>query len=219
MRTVLYARFVTARPLRYAISDRNLAGAPDEEGRLSASKRDAILAQAVRLGSLGVDFFQLRERDLEARILAELTRDLLQALTGSGTRLLVNRRADVALAARAHGVHLSAWPDELTPTQVHTLYARAALPPPLVTVSCHSLAEIDRLREQPVNAILFGPVFGKSVGGRLVQVGTGLELLQQACEHAAPLPVLALGGITPDNSAGCLAAGAAGLAAIRLFLP
>jgi thiamine-phosphate pyrophosphorylase len=100
---------------------------------------------------------------------------------------------------------------------VRSLYASAGLPEPVVSVSCHTLAEVDAARTAGVTLILFGPVFEKRADGDLISEGTGLDLLRAACAAAAPIPVLALGGITETNTAACLAADASGIAAIRLF--
>ena len=70
---------------------------------------------------------------------------------------------------------------------------------------------------QRADAILFSPVFGKQVDNRQVLEGMGLGALEAACRAAAPTPVLALGGVEPDTMEACLAAGAAGVAGIRLF--
>ncbi len=133
-------------------------------------------------------------------------------------RLLINSRADVALAVRADGVHLTSTPGELTPAQIRTLYASAGLPAPTHSLSCHTLAEVNAAISAAPDLILFGPVFEKRTGDQLITAeGSGLDLLRQACAAAAPIPVLALGGITAENTPACLAAGAAGIAAIRLF--
>jgi thiamine-phosphate pyrophosphorylase len=165
--------------------------------------------------------------------LAALARKLLAALaTGDpAPELLVNSRADVAIAVAAAGVHLTAAPGELTPAQVRQLYAAAGLPEPIVSVSCHTLAEVARARDSAASLILFGPVFEKvtfekavsagepiATGSGPLATGAGLHLLRAACAAAASIPVLALGGITQANTAACLAAGAAGIAAIRLFI-
>ena len=185
-----------------------------------ASQRAGLIRLAQQLASQGVDYLQLREKDLPAGTIASLAKDLLGALHGSSTRLLINSRADVAVAAGAHGVHLTSSPDELTPQQVHALYSGASLPAPVVTVSCHTIADVVRHRLNPITAILFGPVFEKVLTkgadpGRLE--GTGLERLREACTAAAPIPVFALGGVTTDHVSACLEAGAAGIAGIRLF--
>jgi len=75
----------------------------------------------------------------------------------------------------------------------------------------------EQAREDGVDAILFAPVFGKSVGGEVVASGQGLDRLRAACQIAGPMPVFALGGVTLDNAEACLDAGAAGVAGIRLF--
>jgi len=202
---------VKRRTLRYAISNRN-AFAGDQQTRIAG-----LLEQAAALATDGVDFLQLREKDLPAAELASLARALLHTLRGSHTKLLINSRADVALATAAHGVHLTSSPGQFTPRQIHELYAAASLPTPIVTLSCHTLEEIVRHRLEPLTAILFGPVFEKVVSGEPTAEGTGLALLERACAAAAPTPVLALGGITPTNTPACLHAGAAGVAGIRLF--
>lgn len=102
-------------------------------------------------------------------------------------------------------------------------YERAGLPKPFVSMSCHSPAEVMRARRQGVSAILYGPVFGKTVRDEQgdeaeVVEGVGLEELEVACHAALPIPVFALGGVTEANAPGCLAAGAAGIAAIRAFM-
>jgi thiamine-phosphate pyrophosphorylase len=216
--------------LRYAITGR-LRFAADEPARQAA-----LLAQGARLAADGIDFIQLREKDLSAAALAALARRLLATLRADPThpapRLLINSRADIAIATCADGVHLTSAPGSLTPAQVRTLYAAASLPEPIVSLSCHTLAEVARAAsfapdERPT-LILFGPVFEKviaedrapekSLGDKKISPGTGLDLLRAACAAAAPVPVLALGGINRSNTDACLDAGAAGVAAIRLFL-
>ena len=209
--------------LRYAITDRARFSAESGQ-QAEPTRQTALLRQAARLAAEGIDFLQLRERDLSAAALASLARNLLATLCehNPATRLLVNSRADVAIATHADGVHLTSSPNELTPAQVRALYAAASLPEPVISLSCHTLAEVARAAssapdERPT-LILFGPVFEKVVGNKLVTAGAGLDLLRAACAAAAPIPVLALGGINPANTDSCLAAGAMGIAAIRLFL-
>lgn len=171
----------------------------------------------------GVDFIQLREPPLSAGSLFAAAVAMRQAIAevvaaaGSASRLLVNHRADVALAAGADGVHLTSRPGELTAEQVRTLFALGRLPQPIVSIAAHTLDDVRRAREQRVDLILFGPVFEKRVHGELVHSGSGLALLRQACVEAGDVPVLALGGVTAGNAPSCLEAGAKGIAAIRLF--
>lgn len=166
----------------------------------------------------GVDFVQLRDKSSTAGALAAGARELLRLLAGSTTRLLINGRADVAVAAGAAGVHLTSSPGELTVAQVRQLFASAGRGAAVVSASCHRLDEVEQARRDGADFVLFGPVFEKRVEGRLVSDGTGLEMLRAAIRTAGTMPVLALGGVDSDNAALCLAAGAAGIAGIRLFV-
>jgi thiamine-phosphate pyrophosphorylase len=199
--------------IRYAITSRALYPGSEQE------KQAALLAEASRWIADGINFIQLREKDLPAASLTTMARNLLQAinLSSSPTRLLINSRPDIALAANAHGVHLSSSPDELTPTQVRDIYASANQPPPLVTISCHTLDEVHRARLHHVDGILFAPVFEKPLPNQQALPGQGLDQLRAACLAAAPIPIYALGGVTLENAPSCLEAGAAGIAGIRLF--
>jgi thiamine-phosphate pyrophosphorylase len=210
--------------LRYAITD--LARVPGD----AFTREAALLQQASRLAAESVDYLQLREKDLAPGDLATLTRKLLAIFRAgaNGPKLLINSRADVAVATQADGVHLTSEPGGLTPADIRRLYTSAGLPRPIVSVSCHSLADVAHAHESNATFILFGPVFEKVVAHAKesesshatetrIAEGIGLNLLHLACSTAAPTPVLALGGITPENTDACLAAGAAGIAAIRLF--
>ena len=201
--------------LRYAITDRARASVDEAE------REATLLRQAASLAESGIDFLQLREKDLQAQALVSLARKLLSVLRSHSPapKLLINSRADVAMVTGADGVHLTSANGSLTPADVRKLYAAAGLPEPIVSVSCHTLSEVAAARDSAATLILFGPVFEKRVGDDPISQGTGLNLLRMACAAAAPMPVLALGGVTPENTDSCLAAGAAGIAAIRLFLP
>jgi thiamine-phosphate pyrophosphorylase len=198
--------------LRYAITDRTrFAG---DEG----ARTDSLVRQCARWSAEGVDFIQLREKDLEAGAMADLTRLIVRARRETGSpKLLVNARADVAMSTGCDGVHLTASPEELTAEQVRRLYASAGMGQPTISVSCHSIDEVKRAVDGAVDVILFGPVFEKVADGRRVVAGCGLEVLHAACVAAGAVPVLALGGVTDENAQACLDAGAQGIAGIRLF--
>lgn len=200
---------------RYAISDSARFAGGDH------SRHAELMSIVEQWVANGIDFIQLREKDLEAGELAVLARRIMSCLRSSGghSKLLINSRVDVAVAVEANGVHLTSALGGLTPAQVRSLYAEAGLPEPMISVSCHTLEEVAAARTEAATIILFGPVFEKRVNADLVSAGTGLDLLRTACRVAAPVPVLALGGITQANTPACLAAGAAGIAAIRLFTP
>jgi thiamine-phosphate pyrophosphorylase len=197
--------------IRYAITDGTRFGTD------AASRLAGLCADAERWAALGLDFVQLREKSLDAGELFRLAEAMAAAFHAAGgkTKLLVNGRADVALAAGADGVHLTSRSDELTPAQVRWLYAQAGLDAPVVSVSCHSVEEA--ARASGVDLILFGPVFEKRVAGAVVVQGAGLEALRTACRAAGSTPVLALGGVDAENAAACVEAGASGVAGIRLF--
>jgi thiamine-phosphate pyrophosphorylase len=196
--------------VRYAITDGS-AGTPQASARL--------LENARRWAAAGIDFIQLRERTLDAGALLELATALVSALreAGAATKLLVNGRPDIAIAAGADGVHLTARPGELSPAQVRRVFAATGAIEPVVSVSCHTLAQVKRAAAAGADLILFGPVFEKRVDGAVVVEGVGLGALAEACRAAGEVQLLALGGISGENASKCTSVGAAGVAGIRLF--
>jgi thiamine-phosphate pyrophosphorylase len=179
-----------------------------------------LLLKIAECAAAGVDYIQLREKDLSIRAQEELARKAVAALGSSRTRLLINSRTDVALACGAHGVHLPA--NDLPASEVRAMFARAGferinLRAPVIGVSAHSEAEIANAEAHGADFAVFGPVFEKD-GTENPQ---GLNQLQQICRRAdssaSHMPVFALGGITLENAHLCVKAGAAGIAGIRLF--
>ena len=203
----------------YAITDRRLYGTNEAD----ATAR--LLEQTSLWAARGVAFIQLREKDLPARAQVELARAMLQAIrqTKAATRLLVNGRPDVALASGAAGVHLPSTSQGLNAAEVRHIFS-ARNRQPYISISCHTMDEVQAAKSQKADCILFAPVFGKTVrpandasaAAKQVVPGSGIERLEQACRLASPVLVFALGGVTAENAADCLAAGAAGIAAIRL---
>jgi len=213
--------------LLYYITDRTAF--PGDE----PTRRRRLLEKISEAARAGVDYIQLREKDLPTRDLESLAREavgiIAQLRTANRelrTALLINSRTDVALSVDADGVHLRSI--DISPEEVRRIWkkcgaadscgagtpARQLSPPnPLIAVSCHSPAEGIQAAAQSATFAVFAPVFEKKdiPGAR----PTGLTALRQAC--AANIPVVALGGITLANARSCLAAGAAGIAAIRLF--
>lgn len=151
----------------------------------------------------GVEYIQIREKDLSVRDLLSLTRAVVEQARGTKTRILVNDRSDVALAAGAFGVHLRA--NAVAPSRLKELL-------PFVAVSCHTPDEVERAAGEGADLVVFGPIFATPHKGAAI----GLEPLREAARRVR-IPVFALGGVTRQNAAECLAAGAAGLAGIRLF--
>jgi len=158
----------------------------------------------------GPDWIQIREKDLTARELFELTRSVLAQPNPRGVKILLNSRIDVALTAGASGAHL--------PSNSPAPFAWRSITPPgfLLGVSCHSPDEVRAAEEEGADYVLFGPVFAPlSKPAQLPPAG--LEGLARAAFAAARIPVLALGGITRANASACLQAGAAGVAGISLY--
>jgi len=156
-----------------------------------------------------VDFVQIREKDLDDRSLYDLSVMAVRLAAGTPCRILVNGRADIAVAAGAHGVHLPA-------AGVPIERLRPWLPRPfIVGASVHSLAEAQRARRKGADYVLLGHVF-PTASKAGYGLPLGVEVLRRVC-HRAGIPVLALGGITLQNRDSALDAGAAGVAAISLF--
>lgn len=179
------------------------------------SARIAGVLQCVRAGvAAGLDWIQIREKDLATRPLLALVEQAVTLARGTSTRILVNDRLDVALAAGAAGVHLGG---ESMPARdvAEWLGHRKLSGKFMVGVSGHSLAEAQAAEREGANYIFFGPVFAtpeKSKYG----APQGVERLAEVC-NTVKVPVLAIGGITPEIAPDCLRAGAAGIAAIRMF--
>ena len=206
--------------LLYYITDRTAF--PGNE----TSCRRRLMEKVGEAARAGVDYIQLREKDLSTRDLEQLAQEAASAFRQArlasdqpqpATALLINSRTDVALAVQADGVHLRS--DDVSPEDVRTTWTKCGAGTaarqnpagaPIVAVSCHFPAEVVEAAAWGATFTVFGPVFEKTNAQPV-----GLKLLREAC--LANIPVLALGGITLENASSCLAAGAAGIAAIRLF--
>ena len=173
--------------IRYCVTDRRSAD---------------VITTARRAVADGVDMIQVREKDLGSGALFDLVQEVLETTKGSATRVLVNDRLDVALAADAHGVHLPS--NGLPVSEVRPLIG-------LVGISTHTLEEIVRAESAGADFVVFGPVF--DTPGK---ISVGIKQLRKVTQDTR-IPVLAIGGVTPENSRMVIDAGAAGIAGIRLF--
>lgn len=189
--------------LQLVTDGRRLAASVDVETVLTALERQAAAAAAA-----GVDFLQVREPWLEAGALLRLVTLLKAVVRGSGTRVIVNDRLDVAVAAGADGVQLKA-------SSIEAYDARRLAPSPFVVGrSVHSAEEA--AASQGVDYVIAGtvwPTSSKNEG----HVYLGAEGLRQVVA-ATSTPVLAIGGVTLDRIAPAARSGAAGIAAIGLFM-
>ena len=197
------------------ITDRSAFGADEP------TRRRRLLDKIAEATHAGVDYIQLREKDLSTRELEYLAREavgLMNELRAETqelqTALLINSRTDVARAVGAAGVHLRS--NDISPMevkQIWTSFVGLSRREPLIGVSCHSPAEVAHAEAQGATFAVFAPVFEKKDAPGTKP--TGLVQLREACK--AKIPVLALGGVTLENAKSCLDAGAGGIAGIRLF--
>jgi thiamine-phosphate pyrophosphorylase len=161
----------------------------------------------------GAGWIQIREKDLDSRSLVELARFAVAETRATSARVLVNDRLDVALAANAEGVHLG---EKSLPLEMVVEWRRSAGRSDfLIGVSCHSLESARAAERGGADYIFFGPVFAtpsKAAFG----APQGTERLREVCASVG-IPVLAIGGVNLENARASISAGAAGIAAIRLF--
>jgi thiamine-phosphate pyrophosphorylase len=206
-----------AKPIVCYVTDRN--SLPLNHG----GSPERMLLDRIRMAVVsGVDWIQIREKDLNARALLDLSRAAMSTCQNAAppartnsTRIILNDRADVAWAAPADGVHLGQTSVPLRATVDANALLRTNPADFLVGRSCHSLEEVMRAAEDLASYVFFGPVFhtpSKAAFGP----PQGLSRLAAVC-RAVPIPVIAIGGITVENAPECVQNGAAGVAAIRLF--
>jgi thiamine-phosphate pyrophosphorylase len=204
-------------PILCYVTDRKSLAA---EGR---DQDEALLKRVRSAAAGGIDWTQIREKDLSGKELSSLTRDGVAQIKqinerdGRASRIIVNERLDVAWSERAGGIHFG---EHSLP--VHDVRkwvaAKADIPGHdkfLVGVSCHSVEAAVAAARDGADYIFFGPVFAtpsKAPFG----APQGRKRLAKVCS-AVEIPVLAIGGITVDNASDCFAVGAGGIAAIRLF--
>jgi thiamine-phosphate pyrophosphorylase len=210
---------VGRKPILCYVTDRRSFPATPQKDLL-----DPLLEKIELLAAAGVDWIQLRERDLSGKQSAWLTREALLRVSKQAnhlegaTRILVNDRLDVALAEQAGGVHLgeNSLPIREANRLLEASPAAKLLPRDfLAGVSCHSLEAAQSAAAAGADYIFFGPVFAtpsKAAYG----APQGLGRLAELCASLT-IPVLAIGGITLENAPACFSVGASGIAVIRLF--
>ena len=201
------------RPLLCYVSDRQLLYLRD-----LPESTDFLLKKIEAAIHAGIDWIQIREKDLCARDSAALAKNAVRTVGPRTTKILVNDRFDVALTENADGVHLggeSLPVDEVRRFLNNSEHGSSREKPFIVGRSCHSLAEGELAEGHGADYIFFGPIFSTA---SKIAFGEpqGLRRLEEMCS-AVKIPVLAIGGVTLENARECLSAGATGIAAIRLF--
>ena len=182
-----------------------------------AEQRSALIHRIAEAARAGVDYIQLREKDLPIRELERLAGQAVRAVRDNSdrARLLINSRTDVALACGADGVHLPS--DDIAASEARAVWMKCSQRPPVIGVSAHSVEEVRLAFSHGANFTVLAPIFEKP---NTAVRGLGLKVLREACSgfsDADQFAVLALGGVNLENASGCLAAGAGGLAGIRLL--
>lgn len=168
-------------------------------------RKPELLDVIRRSVEIGIELVQVREKQLDARRVYELAREAAAIATGTATRVLVNERFDIALAARAHGVHL-------TSRSIPVRKVRSCVPDDfLIGVSAHSKRSVRDARLEGADYAMLGNIFETPGKGEPL----GLAALAETCASADGFPVIAVGGIDGGNCRSVLEAGAAGFAAIR----
>ena len=189
------------KPLIYLITEGNLTSENFDD------KKDRILETIKNSVENKISLIQIREKKLSAKLVFELTSQAAKITKNSNTKLLVNDRADIALAAQADGV-------QLTENSVSADIIRRNFPENfIIGVSTHSIEKAEKAKTQGADFITFSPIFASP--GK--EKPTGLENLREVCERLKPFPVIALGGIDETNYESVLQAGANGFAAIRFL--
>jgi thiamine-phosphate pyrophosphorylase len=168
-----------------------------------------LLARIQSAAQAGIGLIQIREKDLPTQKLLELAEAAVGICRGTGTKIVINDRLDVAIGVAADGVHLGG---ESLPTEIVRREAGKDL---LIGVSCHSLEEASRAEAAGADYVLLGPIF-ETPSKLRYGPPLGLAKLKEVAARSG-IPVIALGGITVEKAGECLAAGAKGIAGIRIF--
>ena len=179
-------------------------------GQAESPQRNELLARLEAGASAGATMVQVRERQLDDRALVTFVRQIADRVKPAGTLVTVNDRIDIALAARADGVHLKS--DAPAVEEVRRIVPREFI----VGRSVHDEDEAATVAASGAcDYLMFGTVFPSRSKPHDHPIA-GVEHLARVCRRVVA-PVVAIGGISIDRAAEVASAGAAGVAAISLF--
>lgn len=181
------------------------------EGRLTPENFNSEKSKIIELIKLAIDkkitFIQIREKNLTAKLIYKLTKEIMEISKESETKILLNDRADIAFAADADGVHL-------TSNSIPTKIIRENFPSKfIIGVSTHSLEKAIQAKVEGADFVTFSPIF-RTISKAEYGEPQGLEKLRKVCEKLKPFPVIGLGGINRENYQAVLETGAKGFASI-----
>ncbi|MET0753456.1 MAG: thiamine phosphate synthase [Pyrinomonadaceae bacterium] len=170
-------------------------------------KRPQILTLVKIAVETRISLIQIREKNLSAGNVFNLAREAVEIARNSAAKILVNDRADIALAAKAGGVHLTA--NSLSAEIIRRNFPKDFI----IGVSAHTIEKAEQAKREGANFATFSPIFASPTKGE----PKGLDALREACERLKPFPIIALGGIDETNYESVLENGASGFAAIRFL--
>jgi thiamine-phosphate pyrophosphorylase len=206
------------KPIFCYVTDRHVLQTASISSRTAPASPAQVPANSLydpirRALAAGAAWIQIREKDLDARSLVELARFAVVEARSTGARVIINDRLDVALAAMAGGIHLG---EKSIPLAAIVEWRNSAKREDfLIGASCHTLDSAREAERGGADYIFFGPIFAtpsKAAYGE----PQGLARLGEVTK-AVKIPVLAIGGMNQQNAKECIAAGAAGIAAIRMY--
>lgn len=196
--------FFEQEPLIYLITDGETTAENFNEKSLQTLE---IIEKAVEVE---IPLIQIREKKLSAKLVYELVSKASKITKNSKTKLLVNDRADIALAAEADGVHLPA-------NSFSAKNIRATFPPDfIIGVSAHNFEEVEKAKLSKADFATFSPIFATASKAKY-GAPQGVAKLREIVETVEKFPVIALGGINENNFDEALKSGAKGIAAIRFL--
>lgn len=192
---------LTSKPLIYLVTDGEMTA--ENFGR----KKNENLKLIENAVQAKIFLIQIREKNLSARLVVKFAVEALKLTHHSETRILINDRADIALAANADGVHLTS--NSLSADIIRSNFSADFI----IGVSAHTIEKAEEAQKKGADFATFSPIFDSPNKGN----PQGLEKLREVCERLKPFPIIALGGIDTTNYKSVLKAGASGFAAIRFL--